>query len=44
MNESDLIEYAVAFSLAFLLLGVIFFVMFLPQIDRLVEKWKRKRA
>ncbi|MDD9818760.1 MAG: hypothetical protein OXU61_11605 [Gammaproteobacteria bacterium] len=44
MNEPDIIGYATAILLTVLFCGIIFFVMFLPQIDRLVEKWKRKRA
>jgi len=44
MNESDTIEYIAAFFLAFLFLGVIFSIAFMPQIDRWLEKRKRKRA
>ena len=44
MNESDITEYIAGFFLAFLFLGLIFFITFLPQIDRLVEKWKKRRA
>jgi len=42
MNEPDIIGHAVASLLVFLLCGIGVFVMFLPQIDRLVEKWKTK--
>ena len=44
MNEPDIIGYATAILLTVLLCGFFLFLMFLPQIDRLVEKWKRKRA
>jgi len=44
MNESDITEHVAAFFLAFLVCGVVLFIAFLPQIDRLVEKWKKRRA
>ena len=42
MNESDITEYIVGFFLAFLFLGLIFFITFLPQIDCWLEKRKNK--
>lgn len=44
MTEREIIEYATAILLTVLVCGIILFVMFLPQIDRLVEKWKKRRA
>jgi len=42
MNESEITEHIVGFFLAFLLLGVILFITFLPQIDRLVDRRRKK--
>ncbi|MDD9868730.1 MAG: hypothetical protein OXU50_02380 [Gammaproteobacteria bacterium] len=44
MNEREIIEYAVSFLLAFLICGIGVFIILLPQIDRLVEKWKKRRT
>lgn len=44
MNEPDIIGYVATILLVVLFCGIGMFVMFLPQIDRLVEKWKKRRA
>ncbi|MDD9818759.1 MAG: hypothetical protein OXU61_11600 [Gammaproteobacteria bacterium] len=44
MTEREIIEYATAILLTILVCGVALFITFLPQIDRLVEKWKKRRA
>jgi len=44
MNESELTQDIAAILLGVLFCGVVLFITFLPQIDRLVEKWKKRRA
>jgi len=44
MTEREIIEYATAILLTILVCGVALFITFLPQIDRWLEKRKRKRA
>jgi len=44
MTEQDLIGLAVGIFLAVLVGGLGFFVLFLPQIDRWVEKMRKRRV
>lgn len=42
MTESEVTQDIAAILLGVLFCGVILFITFLPQIDRLVEKWRNK--